>query len=183
LTSQVANRVFGQGGSFISGTCNNGDISASSLCHPAGVTVDSGGHLFIAEYFNNRVLEYDTPLTSQVANRVFGQGGSFISGTCNNFGFAISASSLCNPIGVLVDGSGNLYVGEESNNRVLEYDSPLASAPLVGGVAEYTEVEPNAVASTQDSPRANALALAGFATGAALLLTAGGWYARKRWLT
>jgi len=41
----------------------------------------------------SRVLEYDNPLaTDTAADRVFGQGGSFTSGTCNLGG--ISASSL-----------------------------------------------------------------------------------------
>jgi len=34
----VADRVFGQGGSFTSNTCNLGGISASSLCNPYGVS-------------------------------------------------------------------------------------------------------------------------------------------------
>ena len=34
---------------------------------------------------------------------------------------------MCGPVGVAVDGAGNLYVGDASNHRVLEYDTPLAS--------------------------------------------------------
>src|SRR5207249_5388741 len=76
--------------------------------------------------FNNRVLEYDTPLTSDTtADRVFGQGGSFSTTTCNNGG--VSADSLCTPVGVAVDGAGNLYVADSHNHRVLEYDTPLTS--------------------------------------------------------
>jgi hypothetical protein len=57
----------------------------------------------------------------------------------------------------------------------------VESAP-VGGIAEYPEVEPETVASTRDSPGTSALAPAGLVTGAILLLAAGGWYARRRWL-
>jgi hypothetical protein len=56
---------------------------------------------------------------------------------------------------------------------------PLA----VGGIAEYPQLEPEIVASTHDSPGTSALALAGLAAGSALLLSAGGWYARRRWRT
>src|SRR5438128_2487525 len=89
-----ADRVFGQGGIFTSNTCNLGGISASSLCDPTGV-VDAAGNLYVADSVNGRVLEYDSPLTTDtVADRVFGQP-DFTSG-----GFPCappSASSLCSP--------------------------------------------------------------------------------------
>src|SRR6266545_639200 len=74
----AADRVFGQGGSFTSGQCHLGGTSASSLCIPKGAAVDSAGNLYIVN--GHRVLEYDSPLTTDaVADRVFGQGGSFTS--------------------------------------------------------------------------------------------------------
>jgi len=122
----IADRVFGQGGSFSSNTCNNGGISANSLCKPQGIALDNAGNLYIGDSDNNRVLEYQTPLTSDaVADRVFGQGGSFTSNACNGGG--ITADSLCLPIGIVVDQNGNLYVVDVNNSRVLEYDTPLTS--------------------------------------------------------
>src|SRR5439155_18217513 len=123
----VADRVFGQGGSFNSALCNPGGTSATSLCFSSGVAVDSAGNVYVADAFNNRVLEYDTPLTTDtMADRVFGQGGSFISGGCNDVGIDVS-NGLCTPIGVAVDGAGNLYVADKNNNRVLEYDTPMTT--------------------------------------------------------
>jgi len=122
----VADRVFGQGGSFQSGQCQLGGVSASSLCYPRAVPVDTVASLYVVDEADNRVLEYDSPLTTDtVADRVFGQGGSFTSNTCNLGGR--SASSLCAPAGLGVDGSGNLYVADLLNHRVLEYDSPLTT--------------------------------------------------------
>jgi hypothetical protein len=127
-TDTVADRVFGQAGSFTTNDCNKGGvISASSICVPAQVAVDSSGNLFVADELNNRVLEYDSPLTTDtVADRVFGQAGSFTTNDCNKGG-VISASSLCHPWGVAVDGAGNLYVADQGNSRVLEYDTPLTT--------------------------------------------------------
>jgi hypothetical protein len=120
----VPDEVFGQGGSFTSNSCNLGGVSASSLCGPEAVTVDSAGNLYVADIVNHRVLEHDDPLaTDTVADRVFGQGGSFTDNGCNLGG--ISAGSLCAPYGVSVDGDGNLYVADNQNHRVLEYDCPL----------------------------------------------------------
>jgi sugar lactone lactonase YvrE len=128
----AATMVFGQNGSFTSSTANAGGISASSLSAPAGVAVDSAGNLFISDGSNNRVLEFNTPLDSgsgengagdAIADAVFGQGGLFTSNLANNGG--VTKSSLSNPQGVALDTSGNLYVADEWNSRVLEYNTPL----------------------------------------------------------
>ena len=132
-TDAVADRVFGQGGSFTSNTCNLGGISASSLCQPLDVTVDSTGDLYVNDFGNSRILQFDTPLTTNaVADRVFGQSGSFTSNTCNLGG--ISASSLCSPHGIAVDGVGNFFVGDSNNNRVLQFDSPQSTDTIADRV-------------------------------------------------
>jgi hypothetical protein len=113
----AANLVFGQGGSFTSNTANNGGVSANSLSDPFGVVVDASGNLYVADIDNSRILEYDTPLTNSTADRVFGQGGSFTSNTCNNGG--VSASSLCNPVGVALDAGGDLYIADFDNSPTL----------------------------------------------------------------
>ena len=137
-----ANLVFGQNNSFTSSSCSNGGVSATSLCNPFGVAVDSGGNLYVADSGNVRVLEYNTPLTvtatpgsgDTTADLVFGQGGSFSSNTSNNGG--VSKNSLAGPNGIAVDTSGNLYVADPGNCRVLEYNTPLSNgtaASLVFG--------------------------------------------------
>ena len=134
----AANEVFGQGGSFTTDSCNNGGISDNSLCGPYGVALDGSGHLYVADEHPSRVLEYNTPLTNTTANEVFGQGGSFTLTTCNNGG--ISDNSLCNPLGVAVDGEGHLYVADEHNSRVLEYNTPLTNTTADGvlGQVDFT---------------------------------------------
>ncbi len=121
-----ASRVFGQGGSFTTAACNTGGISANSLCVPFGVALDAAGNLYVSDSGNSRVLEYNTPLTTDTtADKVFGQGGNFSSGSCDGIG--VSADSLCDPAGIALDGSSDLYIADASNNRVLEYNTPLNS--------------------------------------------------------
>ncbi len=140
----AASTVIGQT-DMNSNLCNQGgSVSATSLCGPRGVAVDSSGHLYVADTNNNRVLEYDTPLTSGTANHVFGQGDLFapVSGpplnpanTCNNIAPVVgglSAKSLCFPEGVAVDSAGNLYIADTGNNRVLEYHTPLTITAVAG---------------------------------------------------
>jgi NHL repeat len=115
--STTADVVYGQLGSFTTNTPNNGGISANSLMGPARVVLDSSGNLYVADYYNSRVLFY--PSGSTTATRVYGQGGSFTTGNANNGG--ISANSLYYPEGVGLDSSSNLYVADTENSRVLMY--------------------------------------------------------------
>ncbi len=178
LTSQTATRVFGQGGSFTANTANNGGVSASSLAGPVGVALDSAGRLYVADKGNNRVLEYDSPITSQTATRVFGQAGSFTSNTANNGG--LSASSLTQPLGIALDSAGRLYIADFNNNRVLGYDSPVAPAASVGGIAEQPNPSSLRAATGKPSSRSYPLEFALAALGAVLLASTGG-YAARRW--
>ncbi|HNI25135.1 MAG TPA: hypothetical protein PLJ29_02165, partial [Leptospiraceae bacterium] len=127
--STKATRVYGQAGSFTTGTANNGGISADSLNAPAVVTVDSGGNLYVAEASNNRVLFF--PSGSTAATRVYGQNGNFSANTADNGG--ISANSLNLPQGLAVDSIGNLYITETSNSRILYYPSGSTTATKVYG--------------------------------------------------
>jgi sugar lactone lactonase YvrE len=127
--STTAFRVYGQLGSFASGTANNGGISASSLSSPEGVAVDSAGNVYVVDQFNNRVLMYVSGSTT--AFRVYGQLGNFTSGTANDGG--ISANSLSSPEGVAVDSSGNLYIVDSGNNRVLVHAPGSTTAFRVFG--------------------------------------------------
>jgi len=117
--ARTADRVFGQLDLF-SGAPNHGELTANSLTLPYGVTVDAQGNLYVADSGHNRVLEYDAPLSSSMAaNRVFGQA-HLTSGDCNSGG--VSAARLCSPQGVPVDAQGNLFVADDYNHRVLEFD-------------------------------------------------------------
>lgn len=100
----VADRVFGQS-DFISGGASSG---ASGLNRPTGVTVDGNGRLYVTEQGNNRVLSYDSPLTSPIANRVFGQP-DFTANTPSS-----GASGLFAPNAGALDSGGRLWVADYS---------------------------------------------------------------------
>ena len=141
----TASVVLGQLGSFASSACNLGAASptADSLCFAgfnAGLTFDSGGNLFVSDSGNTRVLEYFTPAQSgtspgtpgsggdTTADEVFGQNGSFVT-TNYQSAHGESASSLVSPGGIVFDGSGDLFIADEGNQRVLEYLSTALSPP------------------------------------------------------
>jgi len=143
---RAAVKVFGQPG-FTSDNANSGGRSASSLNRPTGVGLDATGeHLYVADRFNNRVLEYQAPATGDtIADHVLGQtdalGGTSFTAGAANIGGAVSARGLSQPTDVTLDSGGNLYVADANNNRVLRYDNPLgtdAVADLVLGQPNFT---------------------------------------------
>jgi len=116
-SSTTASRVYGQP-DFISGSANNGGLSANSLDFPLDVAVDSSGGIYVADSSNHRVLYYRSAITT--ASQVYGQPG-FSSGILNNGG--LSATSLNFPLGVTVDTlRGNkLYISDNDNHRALGF--------------------------------------------------------------
>src|SRR5204863_6030813 len=73
----AATAVFGQA-NFTNKLCNDtsaavGGLSAKSLCLPEGLATDSSNNLYVADKGNNRVLEYNAPLSDNTADNVFGQ--------------------------------------------------------------------------------------------------------------
>jgi DNA-binding beta-propeller fold protein YncE len=127
-TDTVADEVFGQKGSFTSRQCNNGGVSAGSLCSPLGLAVDRQGNLYVADAANHRVLLFNQPLRKDtVADRVFGTRGSFRRSAPTPPVCRGGRDFLCIPEGLALDGAGNLYVADAGNSRVLEYDQAARS--------------------------------------------------------
>jgi len=88
-------------------------IGSGQLSGPAGIAVDAKGDLFVADQTSNRVLEYTaTSATS------FAQAGTTVAGAG---GKGSGLSQLSYPTGVALDASGDLFVSDSLNNRVVEY--------------------------------------------------------------
>ncbi len=132
--STTASRVYGQGGVFNTNTPNKGGVSADSLSNVNNIALDRNNNLYIADGSNHRVLYYTAGSTT--ASRVYGQNNNTGSALDNNTGGVantVSATSLSDPEGMVVDSSGNLYVADAANNRVLYYPSGTTTATIVYG--------------------------------------------------
>jgi sugar lactone lactonase YvrE len=136
ITGLSANLVFGQQGSFKSSSCYSvPSISFDGLCVPYGIAVDPAGDLYVADTFNSRVLEYNTPLKVTgvpgsgdiIADLAFGPGGT-LPGDVHGLG----PDSLTYPRGVAVDSHGNVYIADSWTSRVLEYNTPLEVTAVPG---------------------------------------------------
>jgi sugar lactone lactonase YvrE len=116
----VVDRSFGSGSDGLD--CFNPAVAAptaTSLACPIDLATDDAGNLYVSDLYHHRVLAYMNPLTDNVPDMVFGQHGSFTTGTPNNGG--LSAESIRTPLGLAWD-AGSLYLADFDNNRVLAYD-------------------------------------------------------------
>lgn len=162
IANSSATRVYGQLGSLTSSTANNGGISANSLSGPQGITSDGSG-ILVTDTVNHRVFYYAA--SSTTASRVYGQLGSYVSGTGNNGG--ITANSMFTPDMVFVDNTG-VYVSDFSNNRCLFYAGTATSATRVYGQLG------NLTTGTANNGGINANSLSG---PGGVFTDAGGFYA------
>jgi sugar lactone lactonase YvrE len=111
-----------------SGCCYGGDNGAATealLYYPSGVAVDASGDLFIADTYNERIREVSAGVITTIA----GKGGSGFAGD----GAAATQAELYFPLGVAVDGSGNLYIADSENARIRGVNTSGVISTLVGG--------------------------------------------------
>jgi hypothetical protein len=64
------------------------------------------------------------PPNDDIADVAIGTPRGFTTDLCNGGLASPTRSTLCNPNGVAWDGSGNLWIADTNNGRVLEYDAP-----------------------------------------------------------
>lgn len=100
------------------------------MYNPFGIAVDNSVSppiVYIADTVNNRVLgyRYPTQLTAGApADVILGQPNQY-STLAQGPGTTLS-TGLHGPTGMAVDASGNLYVADSGNNRILRYPAPMS---------------------------------------------------------
>ncbi|MEI6783873.1 MAG: immunoglobulin domain-containing protein, partial [Verrucomicrobiota bacterium] len=104
-------------GKSASGFSGDGGLATNAdLSGPLGMGSDAVGNLYIADYGNNRIRRVDT---NGIITTVAGKAAAGYSGD----GGAATNASLRNPYGVTLDGFGNLYIADTSNNRIRKVDT------------------------------------------------------------
>jgi NHL repeat len=79
---------------------------------PYGVAVDGSGNIYIADTGNQRIRKVTVStgiITAVAGTGVFGYNGD---------GIAATSADLQLPMGVAVDGSGNIYIADTGNQRI-----------------------------------------------------------------
>ena len=111
-------------------------ITPSSLNQPVAAATDPAGNLYVSDFGDNRVVEYDAPFASgftagEPASIIFGNTSSTNNSACTNGQPMPSADNLCDPTGVASDAQGNLFVTDSGYDRVLLYLNPKARAEVL----------------------------------------------------
>ncbi|GJQ58203.1 MAG: hypothetical protein SCALA701_10040 [Candidatus Scalindua sp.] len=127
--------VDGSGNLYIADYNNHRVRSAAvdaRLNYPTGVAVDLSGNIFIADYYNHRVRKVDT---SGIITTVAGNGTRGYSGD----GDTSVDARLNYPIGIAVDGTGNVYIADYYNNRIRKVDTAGIITTVAGnGIRGYS---------------------------------------------
>ena len=108
----------------------NGTGISASFNSPAGTSVDGSGNAYVAD-INNSCIRKITP--SGVVTTLAGSGTA---GFANGTG---TAAKFYNPTGVAVDGSGNVYVADQSNYRIRKITAAGVVSTLAGETAGYAD--------------------------------------------
>jgi type IX secretion system substrate protein/NHL repeat-containing protein len=108
-TANVISTFAGNGTAGYSG--DGSAATAAKLNYPDAVAFDAAGNLYIVDNTNNRIRKVNT---AGIISTFVGTGSQGFIGD----GGAATAAALNTPSGVAFDGVGNLYIGDNDNNRV-----------------------------------------------------------------
>ncbi len=110
----IINTVAGTGSAGFSG--DGGAAVAAQLSRPYSVALDAAGDLYVADRSNSRVRK--VTLSTGVISTVAGSGTVGFSGD----GGQATAANLNRPLFIAFDGSGNMFIVDNGNNRIRSVD-------------------------------------------------------------
>ncbi len=132
-----------------------GPVSAAGQCSiPRGIGVDPNipGHLYVADQFNNRIVEitawgefvkaWGWGVRNGLAEpQACGPGAEPPSATCQKGLEGPGRGQLDLPQGVAVDSAGAVYVVDVPNGRLQKFDPAGEFAWMIGGEVNKTKIE------------------------------------------
>jgi NHL repeat len=108
----------------------DGPAGIAQFNEPHGVAVDGSGNVFVSDTNNNRIRKVDS---LGVVSTFAGTGvRGFVDGPAG-------IATLSAPLGVAVDGSGNVFVADWDQNRIRKVDSLGAVSTLAGSLQGFVD--------------------------------------------
>lgn len=120
ISTVAGNGIYGQTG-------NSGPATSAELAYPVAVAVDNSGDIFIAEFYGADVRE-----VSGVTGLIYDYAGT---GYCDygGDGSIATVAGLCDPGGLVLDNSGDLYISDTDNERIREVNAATNVITTVAG--------------------------------------------------
>jgi PKD repeat protein len=126
--SDTITTIAGSGTAGSSG--DGGQATSAQLNRPRGVAIDAQGNVYVATENDYRVRKVAGGTITTVA-------GTGVTGFSGDGGQATSAQ-ITSPVGVAVDGQGNLYIADRDNNRIRKVSGGIITTVAGTGVAGYS---------------------------------------------
>jgi len=132
---------------------DGGQAGAAQITRPWQIAFDGAGNLYIGDYDNHAIRKV---APNGVITTIAGTPG--VSGFSGDGG-AATAARLSNPLGIVVDGSGNLYFADGGNNRIRKITAADGKISTIAGngSAAYSGDGGPAIAASLNFPYGVAL--------------------------
>ena len=114
----------GSGSGYIG---DGGPATSAVVGSPIGVTVDTAGNLYIADWWTDTIRKVDA--STGIITKVAGGGYPAFSGD----GGPATSAGINSPYNLAVDTIGNLYIADTSNLRVRKVDAATGIITTVAG--------------------------------------------------
>jgi sugar lactone lactonase YvrE len=123
--AQNINTIAGIGSSSFSG--DGGLAVSAELAQPVSVIRDGSGNVYISDQGNHRIrkITFSTGNISTIA-------GSSTSGFSGD-GAAATSAKLNYPAGIAIDGSGNIYIADQGNQRIRKITAATGNISTIAG--------------------------------------------------
>ena len=112
---------------------DGGQATAAKLNDPCGITIDTPGNLYIADYYNNRIRMINT---AGIISTIAGTG---VGGFAGDGGQATAAEINKPNDGIVLDALGNFYIPDAGNNRIRKVNTLGIISTIAGsGTAGFS---------------------------------------------
>lgn len=123
IHAQIITTIAGNGIASFSG--DGGPATAAELNVPIPLVADGNGNIYIGDFVNQRIRKVNT---SGIISTVAGTGTAGYSGD----GGPATAADLNYPRGIDIDTAGNIYISDESNERIRKVNTSGIISTIVG---------------------------------------------------